>query len=168
MKLNIIERLKRDWFIIFLLVMIGICLMLIAGQRATQFVSDWRLQATMRSNLDPNARFRSGSRAGHVEPVNSGILTPPIWNDTYLTPMEEEDDDKQKAAATLVVFDPSATPSATPSPTTTPTVSQTPDPSPTVSATPRLPQPLWLLLQSKKRRMTTTHHLHHPLPNLLQ
>jgi hypothetical protein len=135
------ERDSRDLILMVVILLLGLCFMLAAGQMATKLLPDWSVPADMGSNLDPNARFRSRSESGGVEPLRPEILTPPAWNDSYLTPMP--DDGVAETAATLVVFDPSATPSATPSPspsaspTTTVTTTNTPDPtsSPTVTVT---------------------------------
>jgi hypothetical protein len=143
------ERESRDLGLMVLILLLGLLFMLFAGQKATQLLPDWSIPADMDSNLDPNARFRSRGESGWVEPVRSDILTPPAWNDSYLTPMPDgAEDNTAETAATVVVFDPSETPSATPSssptsqPTTTVTPTSTPDPTnppPTTAATKQKP-----------------------------
>ena len=137
MKLEISKKTKRDWLLLLIILLFGICAMLVAGQRATQFVTDWILRANMSSNLDPNFRYRTGSLNGNIAPLNSNILTPPVWNDTYLTPTGENENGQVATQVTLVVFITSETPiaSLTLSPTIEPTVTGTPSPSATPEVT---------------------------------
>jgi len=150
MKKRIPERLRREWFLILMLLLIGVCLMMIAGQRAILLVADWSLQANMGSNLDPYSQVQKGPQANSVQPVNPDILIPPVWIDTYLkTP--ETDDNVPEAAATMVVFDPNAAPSASPSPSS-PAIEITPEPNPTVTATPSpSPTPVVTAPKSKEK-----------------
>lgn len=125
------ERESRDLGLMVLILLLGLFFMLLAGHLATRLQPDWSLPADMGSNLDPNARFRSRAESGGVEPLRPEILTPPAWDESYLTPGPQ--DPAAETAVTVVVFDPSATPSATPSasptaPTATVTASSTPDP----------------------------------------
>ncbi len=129
------EHESRDLGLMVLILLLGLLFMLVAGQKATQLLPDWSIPADMNSNLDPNARFRSRSESGGLEPLRPEILTPPTWNDSYLTPMP--DGAAVETTITVVVFDPSATPSVTPStsPTTTVTVTSTPNPTNTPTST---------------------------------
>jgi hypothetical protein len=143
------ERESRDLGLMVFILLLGLLFMVFAGNRATQLLPDWSIPADMDSNLDPNARYRSRAGNGEVEPLRSDILTPPAWNDSYLTPMPDDSDDAAaETAATVVVFDPSETPSATPSSSPTPdpttvTPTSTPDPTdtppPTVTTNPTRP-----------------------------
>lgn len=144
------KRKRRDWIFILLIILAGVLLMLIAGQKATRLAPRWGLRANMRSNLDPNNRYLGGPESGGVGPLDPKILTPAVWNDTYLTPMPEEDEPVDKEV-TLVVFDPSATPSVTPTPSTSPTPSPSPTVTTTTTATPS-PSPTVVVTVTKRKK----------------
>jgi hypothetical protein len=112
------ERKRRDWGLLLLFLFLGILLMLLAGQKGTQLLPRWNLRADIGSNLNPND-FQLGPDSRGFQPLRPEILTPPVWNNDFLTPHPE--DDANATLPTFVVFDPSSTPSATPSPTNSPT-----------------------------------------------
>ena len=65
--------------------MIGIVLMLCAGQSAVAMLPRWSVQADVNSKLDPDDTYVK-QRLVIVEPLNQEILTPPVWRDSILTP----------------------------------------------------------------------------------
>ena len=79
------ERERRDWWIFLLILLIGIVLMLCAGQSAVAMMPRWSVQADINSNLDPDDSYAK-QRLVIVEPINQEILTPPVWRDSILTP----------------------------------------------------------------------------------
>lgn len=111
------KRDRNDWLVLLLFLLLGVLLMLLAGQKGTQLLPYWNLRADVGSNLDPY-QFQAGDSQG-LAPLRPEILTPPAWGDSYLTP---QGDQPSATPPTFVVFDPSATPSATPSPSVTASV----------------------------------------------
>src|SRR5512145_2884891 len=81
-----IERERRDWMIIPIILVIGFLCVLVAGQWALRFSPRWQLNANMDSNLDPNSDFLTSRPNGFIEPVDPSILTQPAWADFFLTP----------------------------------------------------------------------------------
>lgn len=148
MKNRFLERSGRDWSLILIVLLIGVCLMLVAGERATMVVANWSLNADMDSMLDPYTKIHMSPQTNSMQPVSPEILNEPAWLETYLTPMAE-DNDAEKAFA-IVVFDPNVTPSATPSPAPTAT-EITPEPSPTITETPS-PSPTPVVITTKKKK----------------
>lgn len=121
---------RRDWLLLLLALPLGILFMMVAGQRATQLLPYWSLRANIGSNINLNAPFQRGPNPGFA-PINSDILTPPAWRDTFLTPTG--DDTSTSTPPTLMVFQPSKTPTATSTPP--PTTKVTTQPTDTVTAT---------------------------------
>ena len=79
------ERERRDWVIFLLILLIGIVLMLCAGQSAVAMLPRWSVQADVNSNLNPDDSYAKQHLA-IIEPVKQEILTPPAWKDSILTP----------------------------------------------------------------------------------
>src|SRR6266511_3028125 len=84
-----IERERRDWIIIPIILLIGFLCVLVAGQWALRFSPSWKLNADMDSNLDPNSDFLTRRPSGFIEPVDPSILTEPGWINLFLTPGAE-------------------------------------------------------------------------------
>lgn len=80
------ERERRDWMIVLVILLIGFLCLGLAGERAIRLSPFWRLNADMRSNLDPNSAFLTSRPVGYYEPLDPSILTPPAWLDIFLTP----------------------------------------------------------------------------------
>jgi hypothetical protein len=115
------DRERRDWRLLFYIVLLGILLMIIAGQIAIRVMPNWSVNAGMQSRLDPNSA--SSQPMSLFQPLLPQILTPMAWAESYLTPGQDV------SFPPFFVFVPSATPSPT-------TVSPTPtEPSPTDTAT---------------------------------
>jgi hypothetical protein len=125
------EQERKDWYLLLLFLPLAILLMFFAGQKAIQLLPHWKLNADIRSNLDPN-RDQSGSGTGPLAPLRPEILTPPSWNDTYLTPSADQSSATQP---TFVAFNPSATASASPTPQPTDTSQATTTATTTVTVT---------------------------------
>ncbi|NQU30091.1 MAG: hypothetical protein HQ525_05435, partial [Anaerolineae bacterium] len=152
MKKKLPERSGRDWSLILIILLIGVCLMLVAGERATMVVAKWSLNADMDSMLDPYSKIHVSPQANSLQPVNPEILNEPAWLETYLTPMAE--DNNGEIAFTMVVFDPNVTPSASPSPSPSPSPTATeitPEPSPTITETPS-PSPTPVVKDTKRKK----------------
>ncbi len=118
-----LTRERRDWILLIFIILIGVILMLIAGQIAIRLPLSWSIPANMRSNLDPNLGPKR--KTGPVQALESGILTP---YDVNLTPNSES------GFPPLVIFEPNATPS-TPEPTASPTITASPSPTKVKTAT---------------------------------
>lgn len=131
--MNMPNRERRDWGLIIFIIPIGIFLIVIVGQLAIGLFPNWRINADMNSNLDPNSA--PGQPASLLQPLLPQILTPMAWAQTYLTPGADI------SFPPFFVIEPtsSASPSPTvvsPTPTTaTPTASATPSPTSSVTAT---------------------------------
>lgn len=108
------ERERRDWVIVLVVLLIGFLCLGLAGERAIRISPFWKLNANVRSNLDPNSAFLTSRPVGYYEPLNPSILTPPVWLDIFLTPGAQ--------APTRLP----SRPSDTPPPTLTATFSPTP------------------------------------------
>ena len=80
------EHERQDWVLVIILLVIGFICVLAAGQWASRFSLHWRLDADMRSRLDPNSDFLTRRADGVVEPVDASILTQPSWIGVFLTP----------------------------------------------------------------------------------
>lgn len=133
---------RRDLLFLFLIVLLAIPLMLIAGKFATRLMATWSVRADVSSHVDTGEYFESSVFPNSIAPVRPEILTPMGWADTFLIPQTSN---SNAEVIPLVVLSPTvthtSTPSAspTPSPTATqPTVTATPSPSatPSASATP--------------------------------
>jgi hypothetical protein len=81
-----IERERRDWIIVPIILLIGFMCVIVAGQWALRFSPNWKLNADMDSNLDPNRDFLTRRPSGFIEPVDPSILTEPVWINLFLTP----------------------------------------------------------------------------------
>lgn len=113
------ERERRDWVIVLVILLIGFLCMGLAGERAIRLAPFWKLHTNMLSNLDPDSEFLTSRPVGYYQPLDSAILTPPAWLNTYLTPGAQPP------------TRPAARPSDTPFPTSTPFPILSPSPIPT-------------------------------------
>lgn len=80
------EHRRRDWSLLIFIVPLGILLMLIAGQLAIRILPNWSVSAGMQSNLNPEPFF--AQPVFLFRPLAPQILTPPSWEDNYLTPQD--------------------------------------------------------------------------------
>jgi uncharacterized repeat protein (TIGR01451 family) len=104
---------RRDLLLILLIIPVGICCMFVAGQAAIGLAPTWDVAADMGSNLDPDIDFAADIDPGIIGPINSNILTQPVWRDIFLTP--------NAVIPTRII--PTKIPTLPPRPTTQPTVS---------------------------------------------
>jgi hypothetical protein len=127
--MNSSKRERRDWMLFLVLLLLGICLMLIAGQFAVSLASPWNVNANMHSELDPDRSYSGYQQVDAIAPIRPEILTPPAWGDSFLTP-------QPGIGLTLYpifTFEPSRTPfGPTPAASTTPAAGS---PTPPVAAT---------------------------------
>lgn len=135
--MNMPNRERRDWGLVIFIIPIGIFLIVIVGQLAIGLFPNWRINADMSSNLDPNSA--PGQPASLLQPLLPQILTPMAWAESYLTPGADI------SFPPFFVIEPTSTASPSPTPvsptptTATPTASATP--SPTVVVTSTTPPP---------------------------
>lgn len=155
--MNMPKRERRDWGLIIFIIPIGIFLIVIVGQLAIGLFPNWRINADMSSNLDPNSA--PNQPASLLQPLLPQILTPMAWAESYLTPGADisfppffviEPTSSASPSPTPVSPTPTTTTTATPtvttpSPTATFTATSTPNPTdddtPTPTATTPSPSP---------------------------
>ena len=77
---------RRDWIIIFLIILFGLMCILLAGGWALRITPSWSLNSNMESNIDPNSDFLTARPSGFLEPLDPSILTQPVWMGEFLTP----------------------------------------------------------------------------------
>jgi hypothetical protein len=118
------ERRNRDWLLFLVIVLLGLVCMSLTGTLAIGLAPRWNVQASMDSKLDPNAQYiEFKSTLLVIEPVMPGILTPPAWAETFLTPQ-------------IIPTKRQGTPISTPKSSNTPSVTtSTPAASPQVTVT---------------------------------
>lgn len=80
------ERERRDWIVILVILLFGFLCLFLAGGWAVRFAPSWRLDTSMKSNLDPDSDFLTNRPVGYFEPLDPSILTQPVWANIYLTP----------------------------------------------------------------------------------
>ncbi|HLO33311.1 MAG TPA: hypothetical protein VK249_29455 [Anaerolineales bacterium] len=80
------EHERHDWIIIPIILLIGFLCVILAGGWALRFSPNWKLNANMESNINPNIDFLTSRPNGYIEPVDPSILTPPAWINDFLTP----------------------------------------------------------------------------------
>ena len=83
MKITLRER--RDLFLLALLVLLGVLLMLIAGQFAVRLLPRWNVPSDMDSRLNLEVEIPQNSSFS-IAPLRPEILTPPSWGLSFLTP----------------------------------------------------------------------------------
>ncbi len=128
---------RRDWSLLIFIIPLAILLMMIVGQIAIRILPNWRINAGMRSNLDPETSL--ARPISLFQPILPQILTPMSWAESFLDPGQEI------SFPPFIVIEPTATPSPTPvtpspitpSPTET-AVTASPPPTPTAT-TPTTP-----------------------------
>jgi hypothetical protein len=86
--MRISEREKRDMFLLAAIVLLGILLMFIAGQFAIRLLPRWSVPSDMGSKIDLNIGGTRVAQAGFA-PLRPEILTPPAWQNSFLTPLAE-------------------------------------------------------------------------------
>jgi plastocyanin len=141
------ERDRRDGLRFGGLLVLGVLLMLLAGQVATRIVPAWQVSADMGSNIDPDAEFAAAGDPGRVEPIRPEILTPPAWAESLLTPGAGNVQPIFPAGSLVTVTPgPSPTASSTPLPLPSVTPSRTPRPPATATRTSPPPPPSGTIL----------------------
>jgi len=78
------KRDRRDWIVIFIILLFGFLCILIAGGWALRLSPNWSLNTSMESYLDLNSNFVKPD--GFFNPPDSSILTQPAWMGVFLTP----------------------------------------------------------------------------------
>jgi uncharacterized repeat protein (TIGR01451 family) len=114
------ERERRDWMIVLVILLFGFLCVLLAGEWAVRFSPTWKLDANMRSNLDPDSRFLTDKPIGFFEPLDPSILTQPVWINVFLTPGAVFET-KPPAALTALTNPPGSTNTPLPTRSATPT-----------------------------------------------
>ena len=78
----------QDWGIVLLLLLIGFCCVIFAGQWALRFAPSWQADTNLESNIDLNSEYLTNQPVGFFEPVDPAILTQPGWanGNIFLTP----------------------------------------------------------------------------------
>lgn len=130
--MNMPKRERRDWGLIIFIIPIGIFLIVIVGQLAIGLFPNWRINADMGSNLDPNSV--PGQPASLLQPLLPQILTPMAWAESYLTPGADISFPPFFVIQPTSSASPSPTP-VSPTPTTATPTATTPSPTSTVTAT---------------------------------
>ncbi len=133
------ERERRDWRLTFLILLIGLTVMCLAGEFALKMAPQWNVKADMESNLNPDATFAAYPTVNVIEQVLPEIETPISYQ--FLTPATKTV--IVTATATFLPGTPSPTlekshtptASITWTPTITATATRTPTPSPTSTST---------------------------------
>ena len=77
---------KRGWSLVLILLLIGLLLVIAAGNLAIRFAPRWSLAADMGSRLDPNSAYLTPLPDPVFQPLDPAILTPPVWINVFLTP----------------------------------------------------------------------------------
>ncbi len=82
------KRERQDWLIVLLILLLGFCCVLVAGQYALRFAPSWQVDTDMESNIDLNSEFLTGKPQEFFEPLDPAILTQPGWvnGNVFLTP----------------------------------------------------------------------------------
>jgi len=81
------EKERRDSVLLLLLILlIGFVCIILASGWALRFAPYWRLNASMNSKLNPNTDFLANQPSEFIEPLDSDILTQPVWIANFLTP----------------------------------------------------------------------------------
>jgi hypothetical protein len=84
--MNISHPERRDMILLLALVVLGVVLMLIVGQFALRLMPHWDVASDMDSMIDPHAALPQGGNPALLAPLRPEILTPPAWQETFLTP----------------------------------------------------------------------------------
>src|SRR5689334_16720170 len=79
-----VEHERRDWVIVFAILLFGLLCVFLASGWALRFAPSWKLDANMGSDLDPNGDYLTRP-SGFVEAIDSAIQTPPVWMGFFLT-----------------------------------------------------------------------------------
>lgn len=65
---------------------IGTLGLILSGALALRFPPSWKLDTNMESYFNPNSDFLTSRPANYYEPIDSAILTQPVWINVFLTP----------------------------------------------------------------------------------
>lgn len=78
----------QDWGIILLILLLGFCCVIFAGQWALRFAPSWQADTNLESNIDLDSEYLTNQPVGFFEPVDPAILTQPGWanGNIFLTP----------------------------------------------------------------------------------
>ena len=79
-----IEHERRDWVIVFVILLLGLLCVFLASGLALRFAPSWQLNTNMGSDLNPNGDYLTRP-SGVVEAIDSAIQTPPVWMGFFLT-----------------------------------------------------------------------------------
>lgn len=77
---------RQDWGIVLVILLLGFCCVLFAGQWALRFAPNWQADTDMESNINLDSEFLTNKPSGFFEPLDPAILTQPGWMDLFLTP----------------------------------------------------------------------------------
>lgn len=77
---------RQDWGIVLVILLLGFCCVLFAGQWALRFAPNWQADTDMESNINLDSEYLTNKPSGFFEPLDPAILTPPGWMDLFLTP----------------------------------------------------------------------------------
>jgi len=77
---------RNSVIIIILILLLGFICIILASGWALRFAPSWKLDTNMGSNLNPNSDFLTSRPVSFFEPLDSAILTNPVWIDGFLTP----------------------------------------------------------------------------------
>lgn len=77
---------RQDWGIVLVILLLGFCCVLFAGQWALRFAPNWQADTDMGSNIDLDSEFLTNKPSGFFEPLDPAILTQPGWMNIFLTP----------------------------------------------------------------------------------
>jgi uncharacterized repeat protein (TIGR01451 family) len=120
------KKRRRDLLLILLLLPLGILCIFFTGGAAIRLAPTWVLPADMGSNLDPDSDFFALGTPVILGPLDSNILTQPVWESLFLTP------DAVIPTREIIVIPTPPPPARTPEP---PPVFNTPDIEPPATAT---------------------------------
>ena len=122
---------RRDLLLVLLILPLGFLCIFFIGGIAVRLAPSWVLAADMGSNLDPNVDFAARSNPDELfAPINSDILTQPVWGPYFLTP----------SAIIPTRVGPTAVTTSQPQPTSRPTTIPVPTDNPTPTP---LPTSIW-------------------------
>lgn len=79
-----VEHERRDWVIVFVILLSGLLCVFLASGLALRFAPSWQLSTNMGSDLNPDSDYLTHP-SGFVEAIDSAIQTPPVWMGFFLT-----------------------------------------------------------------------------------
>ncbi len=82
------KRERRGLLLLIFMLLCGLLTMVIVGRLAARLSPRWTLpNSSMNSNFDPDKEYASLPPGQPVAPLLPEIATPPLWWDTFLTPV---------------------------------------------------------------------------------